>query len=407
MSKLRINFCGVECENPFFLASSVVGSNYEMCSRALEAGWGGVVFKTIGLGKINEVSPRFDIVKRTSNSPIGLKNLEQISDHSLEQNLRWMRRLKEDYPEKVLVASIMGDNEDEWRELAIRCTEVGADILECNFSCPQMTEGATRGCEVGQNLKLVEKYCRAIREVTNLPVLAKMTPNIADITPPAIASIKGGATGIAAINTVKSLTSINLEDFSSNPSVNGKTSVSGYSGNAVKPIALRFINDLAKCPELKGVPISGIGGIETWEDALEFLLLGATNLQVTTAIMNYGYRIIEDLTEGLELYLDQHGFKSINDIIGLALKNVVTPDELDRSFIRFPKFKDDTCIGCGRCYISCQDGGHQAIVWDRLHRKPILDKSRCVGCHLCTNICPIGNIGVSEEMTVKKEMLDI
>ncbi len=400
MSKLGIKFCDIECENPFFLASSVVGSNYEMCARALDAGWGGVVFKTIGFCEVNEVSPRFDIIKRSGNNPIGLRNMEQISDHTLEENLKWMKRLKEDYPEKILIASIMGENEDEWRELARLCTEVGADIIECNFSCPQMISSAM-GAEVGQNPELVKKFCMAVREGTDRPILAKMTPNISDMTVPAIASIEGGATGIAAINTIKSITSININDFSSNPSIKGKSAISGYSGNAVKPIALRYITDLAKCEEIKGVPISGIGGIETWEDALEFLLLGATNLQVTTAIMNYGYRIIDDLKEGLELYLKENKFESINDVVGLALGNIVKPDKLDRSFVMYPKFIEETCIGCGRCYISCQDGGHQAIEWDRNRRKPSLKKDKCVGCHLCTNICPINSIDVDKKEKIK------
>ena len=295
----------------------------------------------------------------------------------------------------------MGDNEAQWTELAKLCTENGADILECNFSCPQMTDSKIRGAEVGQNPELIEKYVKAVRRGSNLPILAKMTPNITDMTIPAIASVKGGADGIAAINTIKSITSISLEDFSLNPSVNGKTAVSGYSGSAVKPIALRFIHDLAKCSELKDVPISGIGGIENYEDALDFLLLGASNLQVTTAIMNYGYRIIDDLCEGLELYLEKHGFSSINDIIGLALENIVVPDDLDRSFIKYPEFYEETCVGCGRCYISCQDGGHQAIKWNKILRKPELDKSKCVGCHLCTNICPVSSIKVDENIVYK------
>ncbi len=311
-----------------------------------------------------------------------------------------MKQLKEDYPSKVVVASIMGDNEEEWTELAKLCTEAGADIIECNFSCPQMTHGECRGSEVGQNPELIKKFCEAVRKGTNLSVLAKMTPNITDIIVPAIASIEGGADGIAAINTIKSITSIDINNFISNPNVNGKTSVSGYSGNAVKPIALRFINDLAQNEKLKNVPISGIGGIENYQDAIEFLLLGATNLQVTTAIMNYGYRIVEDLIEGLNLYLEKNNYESINDIIGLALKNIVSPDDLDRSFIRFPKFNEKSCVGCGRCYISCQDGGHQAIKWDDKKRKPILNKNKCVGCHLCTNVCPINSIGVDETIMI-------
>ncbi|MDF2504469.1 NAD-dependent dihydropyrimidine dehydrogenase subunit PreA [Clostridium sp.] len=388
MKDLSIEFCGVKCENPFFLSSSVVGNNFEMCAKALEMGWGGVVFKTIGFYVSKEVSPRFDTIGKEGTPFIGFKNLEQISEHSLEENLEWMRQLKEKYPSKILVASIMGQNEQEWTDLAKLVTEIGADIIECNFSCPQMANN-DMGSDVGQNPELVKKYCQATRRGTNLPILAKMTPNIGNMEVPAIAAMEGGATGLAAINTIKSITKIDLDSFLSYPIVNGKSSVSGYSGKAVKPIALRFIHDMAKNKTLKGVPISGMGGIETWEDAAEFILLGSTNLQITTAVMQYGYRIIEDLISGLSYYMEEKGFNKLEDMVGLALENIVPAEELDRSFILYPSFDEDKCVGCGRCYISCYDGGHQAIKWDSDIRKPILLEDKCVGCHLCTKVCPV------------------
>ncbi|WP_010239114.1 NAD-dependent dihydropyrimidine dehydrogenase subunit PreA [Clostridium arbusti] len=388
MEDLSIEFCGVKCENPFFLSSSVVGNNFEMCAKALEMGWGGVVFKTIGFYVSKEVSPRFDTIGKEGTPFIGFKNLEQISEHSLEENLEWMRQLKEKYPSKILVASIMGQNEHEWTDLAKLVTEIGADIIECNFSCPQMANN-DMGSDVGQNPELVKKYCQATRRGTNLPILAKMTPNIGNMEVPAIAAMEGGATGLAAINTIKSITKIDLDSFLSYPIVNGKSSVSGYSGKAVKPIALRFIHDMAKNKTLKGVPISGMGGIETWEDAAEFILLGSTNLQITTAVMQYGYRIIEDLISGLSYYMEEKGFNKLEDMVGLALENIVPAEELDRSFILYPSFDEDKCVGCGRCYISCYDGGHQAIKWESDIRKPILLEDKCVGCHLCTKVCPV------------------
>lgn len=385
---LSIEFCGVKCENPFFLSSSPVGNCYEMCAKALDTGWGGVVFKTVGFFIANEVSPRFDNLRKESTPFIGFKNMEQIAEHPLEENLEAIRRIKKDYPNKVLIASIMGQNEEEWEKLAKLVTEAGADIIECNFSCPQMTSHAM-GSDVGQNPELVKKYCQAVRRGTSLPFLAKMTPNIGNMSLPAIASIEGGATGISAINTVKSITGIDLNKFIGLPIVNGKSSVSGYSGKAVKPIALRFIQELATNEKLKNIPISGIGGIETWEDAAEFILLGSTNLQVTTAIMQYGYRIVEDLIEGLSYYMEEKGFKKLDDMVGLANKNIIPAEDLDRSYIVYPKFDEEKCVGCGRCYISCYDGGHQAINWDDENRKPVLDKEKCVGCHLCANVCPV------------------
>lgn len=399
MKDLSIKFCGVKCENPFFLSSSVVGSNYEMCAKAFEMGWAGIVFKTIGFYVPEEVSPRFDIIGKESTPFIGFKNMEQISDHPLEENLKYMKALKESYPDKVLVASIMGRTEEEWIELAKLVTEIGSDIIECNFSCPQMAENSM-GSDVGQNPELVEKYCSAVRRGTSLPILAKMTPNISDMVIPAVASVKGGADAIAAINTIKSITRVDLNNFTPYPIIDGKSSVSGYSGKAVKPIALRFIHDLAKSNKLNGIPISGMGGIENWEDAVEFMLLGCSNIQITTAVMQYGYRIINDLIDGLSLYMEKKGFDKLEDLVGIALDNIVPAEALDRSYIIYPKFKNEDCVGCGRCYISCYDGGHQAIKWDYENRKPSLLENKCVGCHLCVNICPVEDI-VSGEKTKK------
>ncbi|GIM29076.1 dihydropyrimidine dehydrogenase subunit B [Clostridium polyendosporum] len=395
---LSIEFCGVKCENPFFLSSSVVGSNYEMCAKALKMGWGGIVFKTIGFFIPKEVSPRFDQIGKEGTPFLGFKNLEMISDHSLEDNLNWLKRLKENFPDKIIVASIMGQNDDEWTKLAQLATEAGVDIIECNFSCPQMITEAM-GCDVGQNPALVKRYCDATRKGTHLPILAKMTPNIGNMEVPALASIEGGATGIAAINTVKSITRLDLDNLSGYPSVNGKTAVSGYSGKAVKPIALRFIHDIAKYPALKDVPISGMGGIETWEDAVEFILLGSRNIQITTAVMQYGYRIIDDLISGLSYYMEERGCDKVSDLVGAALSNIVGANELERSSILYPVFNNESCIGCGRCYISCGDGGHQALEWDYKKRLPKLFREKCVGCHLCRHVCPVSSIACEEKRT--------
>lgn len=397
MKDIPIEFCGIECENPFFLSSSVVGSNYEMCSKALDMGWGGVVFKTIGFYISDEVSPRFDVMGKENTPFVGLRNLEQISDHPLEENLCYIKELKQKYPGKVIVASIMGQTEEEWTKLAEMATETGCDMIECNFSCPQMTVNSM-GSDVGQSCKLVEKYCSAVKKGTKLPVLAKMTPNITDMVLPAKSSIYGGADGIAAINTIKSITRVDLDKLSPYPVINGKSAVSGYSGKAIKPIALRFIYDIASNYELKNIPISGMGGIETWRDAVEFILLGASNIQVTTAVMQYGYRIINDLKDGLLNYMEEKKFNSLKDMVGVAIPNVVPAEQLDRSYIVYPKFEDYNCIGCGRCYISCYDGGHQALSWNFKNRRPILLKEKCVGCYLCANICPVNDITFGEKI---------
>ena len=384
---LSIEFLGVKCENPFFLSSSPVGSNYEMCAKALRAGWGGIYYKTIGIFVADECSPRFDNVSKEGKPWMGFKNMEQISDKPTAVNFANMKRLKEEFPEKIMVASIMGSNEDEWRQLAKMCEEAGADLIEGNFSCPQMTSHAM-GSDVGSSPELVRKYSKAVAETTKIPFIAKMTPNITDMTVPAIAAIEGGAAGISAINTIKSITNIDLENMTGMPVVNGKSSISGYSGAAVKPVALRFVAQMLQNEKLKNVPISGIGGIETWRDALEFLLLGCRNLQVTTSVMQYGYRIVEDMKNGLMHWMDERGYDKLDDFIGLALPNIIPAEELNRDFKILPKFDYDKCVGCGRCYISCYDGGHQAIEWDEENRRPSINDN-CVGCHLCLNVCPV------------------
>ncbi len=397
---LSIDFCGVKCENPFFLSSSVVGSNYDMVAKAFNMGWAGVAFKTIGLFVPKEVSPRFTTIKGEYNSFLGFKNIEQISDHTLEENLGYLKKLKEDYPTKVIVASIMGQTEEEWTILARLMTEAGADIIECNFSCPHMSSKKL-GSDVGQSPELVAAYVKATRKGTSLPILAKMTPNIGNMEESAIESVKAGADGIAAINTIKSIMNIQLDNFNTEPNIEGKSSVGGYSGKAVKPIALRFINDMKKCNELKNIPISGMGGIETWRDAAEFMALGCENIQITTAVMEHGYRIIEDLISGMELYLSSKGYTSVKEIIGKALPNIVPTNELNRDTICYPKFDRDVCISCGRCYLSCYDGGHQAISIDSITGKPKLIPDKCVGCLLCSKVCPIDAIGVSKRVSKK------
>lgn len=388
---LSINFCGVKFPNPFCLSSSPVGNCYEMCAKAYEMGFGGVVFKTIGFFIADEVSPRFDTLRKEGTPWIGFKNMEQIAEHPLEENLEALRRLKKDYPDKVLIASIMGSNEDEWEKLAKLVEEAGADMIECNFSCPQMTSHAM-GSDVGQSPELVNKYCKAVKRGSKLPMLAKMTPNIGNMNEVALSALNGGADGIAAINTVKSICNVDLNNNVGMPMVNGKSSVSGYSGKAVKPIALRFIQQMYVDPKLNNVEISGMGGIETWEDAAEFILLGAKTLQMTTAIMQYGYRIVEDLISGLSHYMEDNGYNSLEEMVGKASSNIIPAEDLDRSYICYPKIDHDKCVHCGRCYISCYDGGHQAIVFDENTREVSINEDRCVGCHLCARVCPVGAI---------------
>ena len=400
--RLRCEICGVPLENPFLLSSSVVASTYDMCARAFEAGWAGAAFKTICTLDIHEASPRFSAITGDNGSIIGFKNIEQLSDHSVEENMEVFRALKEKYPTKVIVASIMGQNETEWEELSRKCTENGADVIELNFSCPNMADGGL-GSDIGQVPELVGRFTAAARRGTAAPILAKLTPNVASMVPAAEAARRAGADGIAAINTIKSLIGVNPHTYVSSPAVHGMSAVGGYSGAAVKPIALRFIHEMTQDPALDGMHFSAMGGVESWQDALEFILLGAGSIQITTAVMQYGYRIIDDLKSGLNMYLCEKGFASVTEARGLALGSVSeTTDVLERDTVIYPKFHAQDCIGCGRCAISCADGGHQAI---RLTdgRRPVLDPKKCVGCHLCVLVCPQRAITSSRKRVVKTQ----
>ena len=354
-----------------------------------------IVKKTICSGEIREVSPRFDAVHHSGRNGDfdGFRNMEQLSENPAEVDFEILSRLKKNYPSKVVVASIMGQTEEEWIELAKMAEKAGADAVELNFSCPQMRI-AGLGSDVGQNPELVTFYTAYVKRSVKIPVIPKMTPNIATMAHPALGAHFAGADGISAINTIKSIT------MSTDAEVSGKRTVSGYSGRAVKPIALRHILEMTANPLLKSTHISGIGGIETWKDALEFIQLGCRNVQVCTAVMQYGYRIIDDLTLGLKHYMAERGISGVEALVGEELPSFVRPSELDRETLVFPKVDREKCIGCGRCYLSCSDGGHQAIVFGA-DRKPKILGNKCVGCHLCRLVCPVGAMSSAKRIPKK------
>lgn len=393
LPSLAIDFCGIHCENPFFLASSAICTNYEMVARAFDMGWAGVFYKTICKQDINEVSPRFDAVKE-GTSFAGFRNMEQLSENPHEVDFDILRKLKKNYPKKVVVASIMGQYEEEWSELGRMAEDAGCDAVELNFSCPQMRL-AGMGSDVGQDPELVTFYTSYVKHNLNIPVIPKMTPNITHINQPAMGAYFAGADAISAINTIKSIT------MSHDSEVSGKQTISGYSGKAVKPIAQRLILEMANNPLMKNIQYSGIGGIETWRDALEYIQLGCRNVQVCTAVMEYGYRIIDDLILGLQTYMAEKNINKLEDIVGEKLANFVLPSELDRATMVYPKFNREKCIGCGRCFLSCKDGGHQALSFDYDTRHPHIIGSKCVGCHLCRLVCPTGAIEMAKRISKK------
>jgi len=387
---LEVDFCGVTFPNPFCLSSSPVGNTYEMCARAFDIGWGGVVYKTVGLDDevtITHPSPRLNASHRWRQKVVGLQNVEQISDRPTAKNFADIARLKKDYPHKAVVASIMGlTHASDWEKLAKMSEDSGADLIECNFSCPQMTVEGT-GHKVGQDSDIIEKLTQITKEACGIPVMAKLTPNVADMVPMALAAQRGGADAVSAINTIKAISAVDLEACIPLPNVGGKSSSSGYSGMSVKPFALRFMADLAKAEDLT-IPVSGMGGLYTWVDAVEFMLLGATTLQCTTGILHHGYRIVEDMIEGVQDYMTDHGYSSIHDFIGKAAENVVDPSELSHEQQAISVIDEERCVGCGQCFLSCRDGAAQAITFAE-DRVPVVDEETCFGCLMCKHICPV------------------
>ncbi len=388
-ANLNMSFCGVDFENPVLLSSSPVSNTAEMVSRAFEAGFGGVVYKSIGSRdvKIVHPSPRMASYDQGQCKLVGLQNVEQTSDRPIDDNFSDLRYLKRTWPKKVVVSSIMGFSKSEWRTLALASEDAGVDMLELNFSCPHMTvEGA--GMKVSQAHALVGEFTSIVRNAVSIPILAKLTPNITDINEPAMHAKSGGADGISTINTVAALSGVGLDDHVPLLNVFGKGAMSGYSGPAVKPIGLRCISQLGLNREL-GLPLSGIGGIETWVDVLEYMLCGASTVQITTGVIHYGYRVVEDILEGLSDYMEAKGLASLSEIVGAALPQIVPTDQFDLSRQGVASYDLARCVGCGQCYIVCQDAGGQCLGWDGENRRPVPDENKCLSCMICSFVCPV------------------
>jgi len=396
---LSVDFCGIKFKNPFMLSSSPVSNSAEMIANAFETGWGGVVYKTLGADRIPIIhpSPRMNPFHLGAKQLVGLQNVEQITDRSLKDNLVDILYLKKNYPDHPVIVSIMGFSNEEWGYLAKAAEDNGADMLELNFSCPHMTvEGS--GHKVGRAFHLLEKFTETVKKVVGIPVMAKMTPNITDITEPALYAKKGGADAISAVNTFSGISEIGRDDWVPKPNIFGVGAESGYSGPAIKPIALHFIADMAKCKDL-GLPLSAIGGIETWVDVFEYLLVGATTIQVTTGIIHYGYRIVEDMAEGLRDYMASKGIDKVSDLIGKALPNLQETDHFDLERQGRAEYNYEICVGCGQCYIVCNDAAGQALEWDAEKRRPKLIEDKCLSCMICSFVCPVPGLITFKEMS--------
>ncbi|WP_299547688.1 NAD-dependent dihydropyrimidine dehydrogenase subunit PreA [uncultured Tateyamaria sp.] len=401
MANLQSNFIGIKSPNPFWLASAPPTDKEYNVRRAFEAGWGGVVWKTLGEAGppvVNVNGPRYGAIYGADRRLLGLNNIELITDRPLEVNLQEIKAVKRDYPDRAMIVSLMVPcEEDPWARILPLVEETGADGVELNFGCPHGMSERGMGSAVGQVPEYIEMVTRWVKKHTRMPVIVKLTPNITDVRKPASAAKSGGADAVSLINTINSITSVDLDLFSPEPTIDGKGAHGGYCGPAVKPIALNMVAEIARDPSLRDVPISGIGGVTTWKDAAEFLALGAGNVQVCTAAMTYGFKIVQEMISGLSDYMDDKGFASVDELVGRAVPNVTDWQYLNLNYVSKAKIDQDLCMSCGRCYAACEDTSHQAISMSEDRVFEVID-DECVACNLCVNVCPVEHCITMEAM---------
>ncbi|MEL6242763.1 MAG: NAD-dependent dihydropyrimidine dehydrogenase subunit PreA [Pseudomonadota bacterium] len=401
MANLQSDFIGIKSPNPFWLASAPPTDKEYNVRRAFEAGWGGVVWKTLGeTGPpvVNVNGPRYGAIWGADRRLLGLNNIELITDRPLEVNLQEIKAVKRDYPDRAMVVSLMVPCEEEpWKRILPLVEETGADGVELNFGCPHGMSERGMGSAVGQVPEYIEMVTRWVKKHTRMPVIVKLTPNITDIRKPASAAMAGGADSVSLINTINSITSVDLDLFAPEPTIDGKGAHGGYCGPAVKPIALNMVAEIARDPELGSIPISGIGGITTWRDAAEFMALGAGNVQVCTAAMTYGFKIVQEMISGLSEWMDEKGLTSVDQIVGRAVPNVTDWNNLNLNYVTKARINQDLCVSCGRCYAACEDTSHQAISMSEDRVFEVID-DECVACNLCVNVCPVENCITMEQL---------
>lgn len=392
---LSCHFCGIDLENPFLLASAPPTASIEMIDRAFESRWAGVVTKTIKPDnmRIEDASPRFHAIKEGSRV-IGFENFELVSKKDLNYWEEGIGYLRTKWPRKAIIVSIMGDSHEEsWADLAVWAQEAGAQALELNFSCPHGMPEKGVGAAIGQNPPFTREITRWVTQAVNLPVIVKLTPNVTSVLPIAKAAIDGGASALAAINTVESLSGVDLKTLTPHPMVQGHSTLGGYSGPAVKPIGLRIISQLARETD---IPLSAMGGISRWSDAAEYISLGADHVQVCTEVMVSGFGIIKRMISGLSEYMAEMGFSSLDDFRGAAVKKLTTHNSLSKSETLVPVLDESACTLCGKCVVACRDGGYQAIGFE--NKKIAIDRKLCDGCALCTLVCPEKALQFSPEV---------
>ncbi len=392
MADLTTDFIGIRSPNPFWLASAPPTDKEYNVVRAFQAGWGGVVWKTLGAEGppvVNVNGPRYGAIWGADRRLLGLNNIELITDRPLEVNLREIKAVKRAWPDRAMVVSLMVPcDEPSWKAILGHVEDTGADGVELNFGCPHGMSERGMGAAVGQVPEYIEMVTRWVKMHSRMPCIVKLTPNITDIRKPAEAAKRGGADAVSLINTINSITGVDLDDFAPEPTIDGKGAHGGYCGPAVKPIALNMVAEIARSPETAGLPISGIGGVTTWRDAAEFMALGAGNVQVCTAAMTYGFRIVQEMISGLSDYMDRKGFASTAELVGRAVPNVTDWQYLNLNYVTKARIDQDACIRCGRCYAACEDTSHQAIAMGPGRVFTVKD-DECVACNLCVNVCPV------------------
>ena len=394
MANLATTFAGIRSPNPFWLASAPPTDKEINVVRAFEAGWGGVVWKTLGEAGppvVNVNGPRYAALYSQDRRLIGFNNIELITDRPLEVNLAEITRVKRNWPDRAMIVSIMVPcDEQSWKAILPRVEDTGCDGIELNFGCPHGMSERGMGSAVGQVPEYIEMVTRWCKQYSKLPVIVKLTPNIADIKPPALAAQRGGADAVSLINTINSVMGVDLDSLLIYPNTGGTGSHGGYCGPAVKPIAQNMVAEIARTPEMATLPISGIGGITTWKDAAEFIALGCGNVQVCTAAMTYGFKIVQEMCDGLANYMDEKGFANIEAFRGRAVPSIVNWNQLNLNHIEKAHINQEACIQCGRCHVVCEDTSHQAIMATKDGKRhfEVMD-DECVGCNLCVSVCPV------------------
>ncbi len=401
MADLTTDFLGIKSPNPFWLASAPPTDKEYNVRRAFEAGWGGVVWKTLGMDGppvVNVNGPRYGVIHGADRRVLGLNNIELITDRDLQTNLDEIKRVKADYPDRAMIVSIMVPCEEQaWKDILPKVEATGADGIELNFGCPHGMSERGMGAAVGQVPEYIEMVTRWCKQYYSKPVIVKLTPNITDIRKPAEAARRGGADAVSLINTINSIVSVDLDSMSPHPSIDGKGTHGGYCGPAVKPIALSMVSEIARAPATAGMPISGIGGVTTWRDAAEYITMGCGNVQVCTAAMTYGFKVVQEMISGLSDWMDEKGHTSIQDFMGAAVPNTTDWQYLNLNYISKASISQDDCIKCGRCYAACEDTSHQAIAMSEDRTFSVID-AECVACNLCVEVCPVENCITMVEM---------